>query len=44
MFEEQMTFEALRNWGDFRLEPYLHDKEERMAQLDYLLTGMNGIE
>ncbi len=40
MFEEQMTFEALRNWGDFRLEPYLHDKEERMAQLDYLLTGM----
>lgn len=40
MFEEQMTFEALRNWGDFRLEPYLHDKEERLAQLDYLLTGM----
>ncbi|MDR3191375.1 MAG: peptide chain release factor N(5)-glutamine methyltransferase [Lactobacillaceae bacterium] len=40
MFEEQMTFQALRNWGDFRLEPYMHDKDERMAQLDYLLTGM----
>ncbi|MCM0582572.1 peptide chain release factor N(5)-glutamine methyltransferase [Weissella diestrammenae] len=40
MFEEQWTFEALREWGDWQLEPYLQDTTERLAQLDYLLTGM----
>ncbi|AEJ23458.1 N5-glutamine S-adenosyl-L-methionine-dependent methyltransferase [Weissella koreensis KACC 15510] len=40
MFELEMTFEALREWGDWQLEPYIQDKTERMAQIDYLLTGM----
>ncbi|MDR3240966.1 MAG: peptide chain release factor N(5)-glutamine methyltransferase [Lactobacillaceae bacterium] len=40
MFEEQWTFEALRKWGDWQLEPYIQNTEERLAQLDYLLTGM----
>lgn len=40
MFELEMTFEALREWGDWQLEPYIQDQTERMAQIDYLLTGM----
>lgn len=40
MFDEQWTIQAVREWGDWQLEPYIHDQEERMAQIDYLLTGM----
>ena len=40
MFDEQWTIQAVREWGDWQLEPYLHDETERMAQIDYLLTGM----
>jgi release factor glutamine methyltransferase len=38
--DEQWTIQAVRDWGDWQLEPYIHDQEERMAQIDYLLTGM----
>ena len=40
MFDEQWTIQAVRDWGDWQLEPYIHDEEERLAQIDYLLTGM----
>lgn len=40
MLDEQWTIEAVREWGDWQLEPYIHDKVERLAQIDYLLTGM----
>ena len=40
MFDEQWTIQAVRDWGDWQLEPYIHDQEERLAQIDYLLTGM----
>ncbi|GAK30037.1 N5-glutamine S-adenosyl-L-methionine-dependent methyltransferase [Weissella oryzae SG25] len=40
MMDEQWTIEAVRDWGDWQLEPYIHDKTERLAQIDYLLTGM----
>jgi len=40
MLEEQWTIQAVRDWGDWQLEPYVHDKTERIAQLEYLLTGM----
>lgn len=40
MLEEQWTIQAVRDWGDWQLEPYVHDKPERIAQLEYLLTGM----
>jgi len=40
MLEEQWTIQAVRDWGDWQLEPYVHDKDERIAQLEYLLTGM----
>lgn len=40
MFEEEWTFEALRQWGNWQLEPYIQDQTDRENQLDYLLTGM----
>ncbi|WP_257607304.1 peptide chain release factor N(5)-glutamine methyltransferase [Weissella sagaensis] len=40
MFDEQWTIQAVREWGDWQLEPYIHDEIERMSQIDYLLTGM----
>lgn len=40
MFDEQWTIQAVREWGDWQLEPYIHDSDERQAQIDYLLTGM----
>ncbi|MGO3467846.1 MAG: peptide chain release factor N(5)-glutamine methyltransferase [Weissella hellenica] len=40
MFDEQWTIQAVREWGDWQLEPYIHDEIERMTQIDYLLTGM----
>jgi len=40
MFDEQWTIRAVREWGDWQLEPYIHDLDERQAQIDYLLTGM----
>lgn len=40
MMDEQWTIQAVRDWGDWQLEPYIHEKEERSAQIDYLLTGM----
>lgn len=38
--DEQWTIQAVRDWGNWQLEPYIHDEEERMAQIDYLFTGM----
>lgn len=38
--EPQETIESVRNWGDYQLEPYVHDQAERWAQIDYLLTGI----
>ncbi|MCS9984804.1 peptide chain release factor N(5)-glutamine methyltransferase [Weissella paramesenteroides] len=40
MFDEQWTIQAVREWGDWQLEPYIHDIDERLAQINYLLTGM----
>ncbi|MBM7616831.1 release factor glutamine methyltransferase [Weissella uvarum] len=40
MFDEQWTIQAVRDWGDWQLEPYIQDDVERAAQLDYLLTGL----
>lgn len=40
MFDEQWTIQAVSDWGNWQLEPYLQDETERQAQIDYLLTGM----
>ncbi|RRG18546.1 peptide chain release factor N(5)-glutamine methyltransferase [Weissella viridescens] len=40
MFDEQWTIQAVSDWGNWQLEPYVHDQDERQAQIDYLLTGM----
>lgn len=40
MFDEQWIIQAVSDWGNWQLEPYVHNQDERQAQIDYLLTGM----
>ena len=40
MFHEQWIIQAVSDWGNWQLEPYVHNQDERQAQIDYLLTGM----